>query len=83
MIEKCKATITAEREWTSLIKNEPKIKRLFFGRANANEDSIFETMFKGPFNDPIIISKQFPILLNYVWTTFQLKDHPEILNLVS
>ena len=71
-----------ESEWKTIIKNEANIKRLFFGRESVDADSIFERIFS-PINDVDIVYTILPNLLNYVWITFQLKDHPEILTLVS
>ena len=65
------------------IRNEPNIRRLFFGRKQAEEKSIFEKVFGGPFesnNKSWII---VPKLINYVWNIFELSDKPEILALVS
>jgi len=72
-----------ETEWKSIITNDPKVKRIFFGRKSVDQESIFERLFKGPFSSLEVIYLQFPKLLNHVWATFQFKDQPEILILVG
>lgn len=72
-----------DNEMEMFFTNVPKVRRVFFGRKDVEDESIFEKIFKGPFNNSKRSVVIVPKLISYVWKIFQLNDIPEILVLVS
>jgi hypothetical protein len=74
---------TTEDDLNYLIRNEPKVRRLFFGRKSVDEDSIFEQIFQGPYKTSKETFINIMKIINYIWITFKLTDLPEFITLVS
>ena len=66
-----------------LITKNPKVRRLFFGRKGITEESIFEQIFRGPFNKCKKSFELVPQLIIYIWIAFKLKDIPEVITMVN
>lgn len=66
-----------------LIQNNSKVRRLFFGRKDVTENSLFEKIFMSPIYGTAVSYKILKKLINHVWKTFEFKDNPLIFTLVS
>lgn len=75
--------IVSVNQFKKLFKNTPTIRKLLFGRNDANSPSLFEVILTANTSTRYPKFDTDDCILNYIWTEFELVGLPELFTIVS